>query len=64
MTTVTDINGRSINFDAAVNLMDDDLREELHAQGMETEQAFLEAYAAEHEKRFNEAFAPWVGGAW
>lgn len=31
---------------------DDDLREHMHAQGHETERAYLEAYAAEHIARF------------
>jgi hypothetical protein len=55
MTQVT-INGHEIDFDAAVNLMDDDIREELHAQGIETEQAFLDAYTAAHRAKFGEDF--------
>lgn len=61
---VRDINGKPIDFDAAVNLMDDDLREELHSAGIESEQAFIEAYAKLHAGRFGEAFAPYAGGAW
>lgn len=64
MTAITDINGKEIDFDAAVMLMDDDLREELHAEGIENEQEFLERYAAAHQKRFSEEFAPYTGGNW
>ena len=64
MNKVIDINGTEIDFDAAVNLMDDEIRERLHDRGIEAEQEFLKAYAAEHEAAFGEEFAPWVGGNW
>jgi hypothetical protein len=51
------LNGQEIDFDTAVALMDDDIREELHAQGIENEQAFLNAYVAAHRAKFNEDFA-------
>ena len=50
---------------AIVQLMDDALREELHAELAPCEdEAFLEAYAAAHLERFGEPFAPLAGGAW
>lgn len=48
--------GRQVDFDAAVNLMDDELREQLHAQGIESEQAFADAYAEAHAEKFGETF--------
>jgi hypothetical protein len=42
---------------AAVNLMDDELREELHRELAPcTDEEFLTAYMAEHKKRFGEEF--------
>ena len=53
-TTVTNKNGTEINFEAAVMLMDDDIREELAREGYETEQDFFSAYEIAHEKAFGE----------
>ena len=64
MATVKDYNGRAIDYEAAVNLMDDDLREELHAEGIDNDQEFLERYAKLHSERFGEDFAPYTGGEW
>lgn len=64
MTKAMDIDGRAIDFEAAVNLMDDGLREELHAEGIDDPQEFLERYAQAHEDTFGEGFAPYVGGEW
>lgn len=65
MTTATDINGNTIDFEAAANLMDDDIREALHSDGTDrTPTAFLAAYAIRHEEKFGEEFAPYAGGAW
>lgn len=52
------INGQTVDFDAAVALMDDDIREALHAEGVEDEQAFVDAYCARHAEKFGgEEFA-------
>lgn len=64
MTKVFDVNGEAIDFEASVNLMDDETREEIAAQGIEGEQEFLEAYAAAHLEKFGEGFAPYEGLAW
>lgn len=60
-----DANGESQDYEAAVNLMDDDLREEVHADLAPcTDQQFIEEYARRHEQRFGEPFAPFAGGEW
>jgi small nuclear ribonucleoprotein (snRNP)-like protein len=67
MTTVKDYNGKLINYEAAVNLMDDDLREEIAASHDfdDDPQGFIKEYAKRHtDKFFGEDFAPYVGGAW
>jgi len=51
---VTNTNGVEIDFDAAVGMMDDELREQLHADGYETEQEFFTAYEAAHLQKFGE----------
>lgn len=61
----TDENGNPVDFDAAVMLMDDDIREELHSEIAPcSKQEFLEAYAARHEEKYGEGFIPYVGGTW
>lgn len=48
-------NGTEINFDAAVPMMDDDIREDLHMELAPcTEQEFFTAYEKAHEERFGE----------
>lgn len=50
-------NGYELEYDAAVQLMDDDLREELCAQLAPcTEQEFFTAYEAAHAEKFGEAW--------
>ena len=47
--------GTEIEWNTAVNLMDDDLREELNADLAPcTEQEFFEAYEKAHENKFGE----------
>jgi uncharacterized glyoxalase superfamily protein PhnB len=46
----------TIDFDTAVNMMDDAIREQLHAEGIDTEQEFFDAYVAAHLDKFGE---PW-----
>ena len=51
--------GTEIDFDAAVALMDDEIREDLHNRISPcTEQEFFSAYAEAHEKMFNEIWEP------
>jgi hypothetical protein len=56
--TVT-INGRTIAFDAAVNLMDDEIRERLHSELAPcSNQEFMDAYVVAHAEKFDgEEFA-------
>ena len=51
-------NNTQVDFEAAVNLMDDEIREALH-QSMApcTEQAFFDAYCEAHEEKYGEDFA-------
>ena len=62
---VKDVSENHVNFSAVVALMDDDLREELHEKLSPcSDQEFFEAYAKAHKEKFNEDFAPFVGGIW
>lgn len=57
MTIVINSNGTPINYDAAVALMDDDLREEVAADLAPcTEQEFFAEYCKRHAVKFG---APW-----
>ena len=51
---VTNMNGTEIYMDAAVELMDDELREALAAEGFETEQEFFTAYEKAHAEKYGE----------
>lgn len=51
-------NNDQVDFDAAVNLMDDDIREALHwSIAPCTEQDFFDAYCEAHEEKYGEEFA-------
>lgn len=53
MNEVVNKNGKAIDFEAAVNLMDDEIRETLHNDGTErTEQEFFSAYEKAHEAKY------------
>lgn len=55
MTTITNEFGVEINFDAAVNFMDDEIREMLHQEIAPcTDQEFFDAYCKAHEDKFDE----------
>ena len=47
--------GHEFDFDAAVNLMDDELCEELEGD-YDTDQEFVDAYAKAHEAKYGEEF--------
>lgn len=52
---VINMSGTEINFDAAVSLMDDEIREEIHADLAPcTEQEFFAAYEKAHAEKFGE----------
>ena len=57
MAMVINKNGTEINFDAAVALMDDDIREDLSMELAPcTDQEFFSAYEARHEEKYGEAW--------
>lgn len=59
MTTVKNEYGVSIDYDAAVALMDDELCEALNMEIAPcTEQEFFDAYCKAHEEKYGEAFEP------
>lgn len=48
------LNGYEVSFAACVNLMDDEIREELHAEMAPcTEQEFIDAYVARHADKYD-----------
>lgn len=53
-TMVINKHGHEIDFDAAVSMMDDEIREQLHDEGYETEQEFFSAYEQAHEAKYGE----------
>ena len=50
---VTNMNGTDIYWNAAVELMDDEIRETLEGK-YETEQEFFSAYEQAHEEKYGE----------
>lgn len=57
--------GDEVDFEAAMNVADRDICEELHGKMAPCEdQEFFDAYAEAHEAKYGEDFAPYVGGAW
>lgn len=51
------LNGEMVDFDVAVNIMDDDIREEVHADIAPcTDQEFMDAYAKAHHEKYGEEF--------
>lgn len=56
---VEDAEGNAVPFDAAAELMDDEIREDLHMAhaGDVTRQEFFDLYLAAHERKYGEAFA-------
>ena len=58
ITKVINEFGKEINFEVAVELMDDELREEIAATGDydNDSQGFFMAYCEAHERKFGEEF--------
>lgn len=51
-------NNDQVDFEAAVNLMDGEIREAIHAELAPcTEQEFFDAYCKAHEEKYGEEFA-------
>ena len=58
MANVINKNGAKVNFDAAVELMDEDICAELHnTLAPCTEQEFFTAYEKAHEEKYGEEWA-------
>lgn len=55
--TVINSYGVEINFDVAVSMMDDEIREQICGT-VDTEQDFFDAYCEAHAKKFGEIFEP------
>lgn len=52
---VINASGKEIDFNAAVSLMDDEIREQLHAEMSPcSEQEFFTAYEKAHEEKYGE----------
>jgi len=57
--------GEKIDYESAVNLMDFDLAEQVHADGDQDPQAFYNNYCAAHFQKFGEEFEPnKINGQW
>lgn len=57
MSTIIDQDGEEIDYATAVNLMDDEIREELHAEmALCTDQQFFDAYIERHYVKYGEDF--------
>ena len=51
------LNGEMVDFDVAVILMDDEIREAVHADLAPcTDQEFMDAYAKAHHEKYGEEF--------
>ena len=51
------LNGEMVDFDAAVNLMDDEIREAVHADLAPcADQEFIDEYVKRHEAKYGETF--------
>jgi len=51
------VNNYMVDFDAAVQLMDNEIREELHQKLAPcTDQEFIDAYIQRHREKFGEGF--------
>ncbi|WGG48912.1 hypothetical protein [Rugamonas sp. DEMB1] len=54
MNATVTVAGHVVDFDAAVNLMDDEIREELHSTITPcADQEFIDAYVAAHATKFD-----------
>ena len=49
---VINLNGHEIDFEAAVQMMDDEIREALADEGFESEQEFFTAYEKAHAEKY------------
>ena len=59
--SVTNQENHEIDYDAAVNDMDDEIREKLHARGYDDPQEFFDDYCVAHEEKYGQEFIWNVG---
>ena len=59
--TVINRDNHEVDYAAAVNAMDDEIRETLHARGYDDPQKFFDAYCAAHDEKYDEEFVWNVG---
>lgn len=59
--TVINEENHEVDYAAAVNDMDDEIREELHARGYNDPQKFFDDYCAAHEEKYGEEFVWNIG---
>ena len=51
------VNNHMVDFDAVIQLMDDEIREEIHQELAPcTKQEFVDAYVQRHREKFGEEF--------
>lgn len=50
------LNGYDVEFETCVEFMDDEIREELHAEDFESEQEFIDEYCAKHIQKYGDHF--------
>lgn len=50
------LNNEEVYFDSCVMMMDDEIREEIHAEGIEDDQKFLDTYCDRHLEKYGEEF--------
>ena len=64
--TVINADGELIDFESAVNQMDDDVRESVHSKLAPcTDQEFFDEYCKQHLEKFHEYFEPAIiNGQW
>lgn len=47
------LHGSPVDFDACIVLIDDEIREVLHAEGIDDEQEFLDRYVEAHAAKYD-----------
>ena len=55
-TDLVELDGNIIHMETAAELMDDEIREQLHAEGITDPQTFLDRYCEEHYAKYGESF--------
>ena len=64
MSTIINSLGKEIDFEAAMNIANPELCEEVCSMNLDSDQEFWDTYCALCVERFGEEFAPDCGAAW